>query len=237
MLPGIGAETGSVCAGGRISRLLPAQPVHPTAGRRRLPFTGIHGDEPAGPEALATWAETRLPALARSANAPPLMILPCLNPWGLVNNQRTDQHARDLNRLFDRANLAPIRELKRLLTGWRFDFGLSLHEDFDARGIYGYEFAGKRTGFRLGAGAVMGVFSRHPHRPATSDRWPGVHRWTNDPPSPDSTYPRACGDDLSAPAKADNAHLHLETPSEFSLTRRVQAHVLLIEECMQRLRA
>ena len=49
------------------------------------------------------------------------------------------------------------------------------------------------------------------------------------------------------PLHPENIYFHLhghtehsltfETPSEFSLTRRVQAHVLLIEECVKRLSA
>ena len=100
---------------------------------------GIHGDEPAAPEALTLWAESHLSTLASM----PLMILPCLNPWGLVNNQRIDARGRDLNRLFDRDNVTPIREWKRLLAGWRFGFVLNLHEDYDAQGIYGYELHGR----------------------------------------------------------------------------------------------
>ncbi len=199
--------------------------------------TGIHGDEPAGPEALASWAEARLPALVRSPDAPPLMILPCLNPWGLVNNQRTDQRDRDLNRLFDRVNLAPIRELKRLLAGWRFDFGLSLHEDFDARGIYGYELQEGAPGKDWGPGLLSTcskVIPIDPRRQIDGRVFTGglmIRRRQIQ----------------RIPVHAETIYLHLqkqtkhtftfETPSEFSLTRRVRAHVLLIEECIKRLSA
>src|SRR3712207_8217480 len=37
----------------------------------------------------------------------PLLIFPCLNPWGLVNNTRADAEGRDLNRLFH-THTAPI---------------------------------------------------------------------------------------------------------------------------------
>src|SRR4051794_38967153 len=48
---------------------------------------GIHGDEPAGPEGLVSWAEQNPDRLRERA----LLIFPCLNPWGLVNNIRLDE--------------------------------------------------------------------------------------------------------------------------------------------------
>ncbi len=55
---------------------------------------GIHGDEPAATEACLEWvASTTIPL--DSVN---LMVFPCLNPWGLVINRRTDSEGRDLNR-------------------------------------------------------------------------------------------------------------------------------------------
>jgi protein MpaA len=48
---------------------------------------GIHGDEPAGTEALISWAEEN----AGRLNTLPLLLLPCLNPWGLINNRRHDE--------------------------------------------------------------------------------------------------------------------------------------------------
>ena len=163
----------------------------------------------------------------------PLFILPCLNPWGLVNNRRSDERGRDLNGLFDQSNLTPIRELKRLLIGRRFDFGLSLHEDYDAQGLYGYELNERRPdwGARL-LRAVAHVIPLDGRRRIDGRVFEeslmlrrNVHR---------------------VPVHAETVDLHLrghathtftfETPSEFSLAKRVRAHVLLMEECMKRLR-
>src|SRR5690349_5062873 len=55
---------------------------------------GIHGDEPAATEALLTWAEQQ----GQKLRELPLLLLPCLNPWGLVQNMRTNLHGVDLNR-------------------------------------------------------------------------------------------------------------------------------------------
>ena len=95
---------------------------------------GIHGDEPAAPEGLAQWAERHLPALARAGELP-VMIFPCLNPFGLTHNQRTDAHGTDLNRVFREEDLTPVRELRALLQGRRFDLAIRMHEDFDAQGV------------------------------------------------------------------------------------------------------
>ena len=194
---------------------------------------GIHGDEPAAPDALALWGETRLPVLMRRRRPPPLMILPCLNPWGLVNNRRTDARDRDLNRLFNRTDVSPIREFRRLLTGWRFAFALSLHEDYDARGIYGYELHARPPDW--GAQILQACADLIPIDPRTRIetrafanglllRRRGLHR---------------------IPLHPENIYLHLqnhcvhsltfETPSEFSLGKRVETHVQVIDECVKRI--
>src|SRR5450755_2985466 len=59
---------------------------------------GIHGDEPGSTEALITWAEQQRKKLRDL----PLLLLPCLNPWGLVRNVRLNMGGEDLNRSFHR---------------------------------------------------------------------------------------------------------------------------------------
>ena len=51
---------------------------------------GVHGDEPAGVLGLLEWAEEN----ARLLSARDVLILPCFNPWGLVNNSRVDHRER-----------------------------------------------------------------------------------------------------------------------------------------------
>ncbi len=194
---------------------------------------GIHGDEPAATEGLIHWAEKHLAALVRSRSLP-LMILPCLNPWGLVNNQRADAEGRDVNRLFDGSDFAPVSELKQLLAAWTFELGLNLHEDYDARGIYLYEINPRPPDFGSGllqvASAVLPIDDRRridgrPFKAGLALRRANLARF---PLHPEAIY----------------LHLHhgshvitFETPSEFSLGPRVHAHVLLIEECIRRLEA
>ncbi len=96
---------------------------------------GIHGDEPASTEGLLTWAAQNT-ALLRSVNA---VIFPCLNPWGLVNNNRLNEQGLDLNRTYHNTDVPQTAAQVSLLEGRQFDVALMLHEDYDAHGTYIYE--------------------------------------------------------------------------------------------------
>ncbi len=192
---------------------------------------GIHGDEPAGPEALARWAETHLAALVR-ANTLPLFILPCLNPWGLTENRRTDRVGRDLNRLFDR-KISPIRELRRAIADERFALGVALHEDYDGRGVYLYEI--KESPPNLGADLLRACTSKA--MPIDTRRrieeFPFKNGLLRDriPLESVTIRPEA----LALYPEHAPHFLTFETPSEFSLALRVRAHIRLLEACVRHL--
>ena len=57
---------------------------------------GVHGDECAPVWGLLEWAESHPRILAEK----PVMLFPCLNPYGLVANTRLDGDGRDMNRSF-----------------------------------------------------------------------------------------------------------------------------------------
>ena len=190
---------------------------------------GIHGDEPAAPEGLVQWAERHLPAIAR-ANKLPVMLFPCLNPFGLTHNQRTDEHGTDLNRVFREEDLTPVKELKALLAGRRFDLAITMHEDFDAQGVYLYELRRLHRSWGeelLAAVADLLPFeTRHTvdgrrfQRGVLSMRYalgkvPG--------------YPEAI---WLYKQHARRAYTQ-ETGSEFSLQLRVQTQVRLLETCFR----
>jgi hypothetical protein len=121
-------------SGGHPIYFLESDPVR-TAGPAIYISAGIHGDEAASTEGLIVWAESHLPDLRCLR----MLIFPCLNPWGLINNVRVDPRGRDLNRCFNRKRVPQIRAQKKVLGKSRFDLALTLHEDFDARGLYLYE--------------------------------------------------------------------------------------------------
>jgi protein MpaA len=131
------------------------------AGRRRersrgqRPFrvclgAGIHGDEPAGVEAVLRWLEW-LPAIGPRLPAAELTIFPCLNPSGYERNRRVNDDGIDLNRQYKNPR-APIevRAVRRALdqlsahrptgrAGRRYDLSVEFHEDVDSAGFYLYE--------------------------------------------------------------------------------------------------
>jgi len=97
--------------------------------------TGIHGDEPGGPMAMLELLE---------ANGWPsgvsLFACPCLNPTGLPNNTRENQTGTDLNRDYRHIESREVQSHGAWIDNLpQFDFGICLHEDWEAKGFYLYE--------------------------------------------------------------------------------------------------
>ncbi|MFV1993971.1 MAG: M14 family metallocarboxypeptidase [Verrucomicrobiales bacterium] len=220
-------ETIAECGGYPVLALRSEQ--EPTRERGLYLSAGIHGDEPAAVAGLCLWAEEHLAALADY----PVVIFPCLNPWGLVYNLRADHRGRDLNRLFGRRSLSPVREWNSWLGKREFRLALSLHEDYDARGIYLYELARGKEDFgeRLVAGCEHWI-AREPGRSVEGHRLKGgvllrkrgIER---------------IGDQIEGVPEAIDLYLHraqssmtFETPSEHSLYRRAMAQKCFIEAAM-----
>ena len=98
---------------------------------------GVHGDESAPVWALLEWAEANLEVLKNRS----CLIFPCLNPHGLIENQRLDQNQIDLNRRFQDRTLPVLSGWHQKVESKRFSRCINLHEDYDARGVYLYEIA------------------------------------------------------------------------------------------------
>ena len=185
---------------------------------------GIHGDEPGGTEALITWAEENVKRLSKL----PCILFPCLNPWGLINNCRRDQNGRDLNRVFQHDEVPAIKMLKALIKPYRFALSLTLHEDYDAQGVYLYEiervmpFWGEKL-----LEAARPVIPRDP-RPTIEGRRAKnglVRRKINMrkfPLVPEALYLHMNQSDRT---------FTIETPSEFDIRLRVRAQIAVIDEC------
>ena len=203
---------------------------------RRLPregtifiSAGIHGDEPAGTEALITWAEKNTRLLRRR----PFLLVPCINPWGLVNNSRMDSRRRDLNRVFQDDSVAEIVALKRTMGNRRFSLGLTLHEDYDGQGIYIYELQGACPYW----GEAL-LEAARPHVP--TDTRPVIEGREAVGGLVRRALDMKLFEEIGLP---EAVYLYLqgcsrvftvETPSEYGLDRRVRAHVAVIEECVRR---
>ncbi len=201
-----------------------------TGSAPRLYFSaGIHGDEPAATEALVAWAGRRAGALGRCG----FVIFPCLNPWGLLNNSRCDARGRDLNRGYHRKDLPVIAAQKALLRGLTFDAALMLHEDFDGRGTYIYELPGERPfwGERLLASAAKHI----PPEPRARVEGRRCRRGVIRPRAVPANLP-GLPEALFLGTRARRS-MTFETPSEFSVGARVEAHMAALDELLRLARA
>lgn len=115
--------------------------VGPTAGQQPIRlgiFAGIHGDEPAGCEALVRLL-TDLAQNPERALGYDLVIYPVCNPTGYEDGTRTNRAGSDLNREFWRSSLHPeVLILEAELRTHKFDGIITLHSDDTCEGIYGY---------------------------------------------------------------------------------------------------
>ncbi|HXC62218.1 MAG TPA: M14 family metallocarboxypeptidase [Nitrospiria bacterium] len=113
--------------------------------RRRICLcAGIHGDEPAGVEAILTLIEDRR-RLREILDELHLTIFPCINPYGFEHNTRTNGLGLDLNRQF-RSRRPPVEVslVKQAIGRTCYDLAMEFHEDVDTNGFYLYELtAGK----------------------------------------------------------------------------------------------
>jgi len=191
---------------------------------------GIHGDEPASTEGLLYWAELNLKYLRQI----PLLLLPCLNPWGLIHNRRVDPEGRDLNRSYHLDDVPLIKAHKELLKGFTFAFAMCLHEDYDAQGVYLYEVrpreeqADRQIGSELlaAAGYYVPVDLREKieGRKASQGSIKRRIRHKQFPVMPEAAYL----------AFNHSAHtITLETPSEYELGARVQAQAAAIQRAVE----
>ncbi len=191
---------------------------------------GIHGDEPAAPEALLRWAEKNVRRLATW----PLLIFPCLNPSGLRDNTRTDAQGRDLNRLFHLDTHPVVAAVRKVTQPHHFKIALAMHEDYDGQGIYLYEVARGRRGFGEALlRCAEKILPRDPRRKI--DVSIGKHGLIRRRISPakfaEMGYPEAIWLHLFH----SEATFTFETPSEAALELRVHAHMAVLDECVRRI--
>jgi murein peptide amidase A len=183
---------------------------------------GIHGDEAGGTEGLILWAERSIEFLRTH----PVLIFPCLNPWGLVHNMRCDRQGRDLNRCYHEARVRQVAAHMREMRGRRFRVAMALHEDFDVSGIYLYEVGGAKP---FWGGHILAAASRFipvESRARIEGRGAshGLIRRTIRPNS------------MTEHPEAFYLHFHhsertftLETPSEFAIEARAAAHAASLD--------
>jgi len=190
---------------------------------------GIHGDEAAATEGLLAWVEEN-PVVLKTINP---LIFPCLNPWGLVHNNRLDSQGRDLNRCYGKRKPPQIRDQIRIMGKRTFDLALTLHEDYDACGIYIYEVPAIKP---FWAEKLLAAAAKHlPADPRTriegrSAKNGIVRRKISPDLMPD--WPEAFLLHFHHSART----FTIETPSEMDIARRVATHVAVLDtavaECL-----
>lgn len=208
----------------------------PEAGRESAEnvylCAGVHGDEPAAVWGLLEWAEEHAARL-RELQA---LIFPCFNPWGLVNNRRHDEEDRDLNRLFHRDDIPLMAAWREMVGTTGYRLALHLHEDYDARGIYLYELS--QLSAEVGEDSLRAAESIIPREPRGEvdgsvfvngllRRGDDILRVVEEDLA--GGYPEA----IWVYLKHAQAALTFETPSEYSLWRRVRAQRRFIDAALE----
>ena len=201
----------------------------PVIGKRYIIYlsAGIHGDESASTEGLLAWAQQNLDKL----QSLPLLIYPCLNPWGLQNNSRFDAKGIDLNRVWSNPKNILIKHIFNRTKALHFQTVINLHEDFDGQGVYLYEPSRggrpstRATGIIEAASAFIPPDPRKmiDGRKATN----GIIR-----PRPSNPPKEGIPEALYFYLKHKCPTFTFETPSEFDLELRIQAHVAMVEKAL-----
>lgn len=97
---------------------------------------GMHGDEPAGVEALTRFLEVDNTHLLDKFE---FYILPCLNPYGYSRNVRWNSDGLDINRTFENNLSQEAVLVKTLLADKQLDLSIDFHEDWEYQGFYLFE--------------------------------------------------------------------------------------------------
>ena len=119
------------------------------SSKRVLISGGIHGDEPAGVEAICQFIEKR--KYQPFLNEWEFTFLPCINPYGYEYNQRENKDDIDLNRMFKVQH--PPLEVKLSKSTFKssyFNLTIELHEDIDSSGYYIFQKSNRPFGMKLG---------------------------------------------------------------------------------------
>ena len=94
---------------------------------------GLQGDEPAGPNAVASLLEN---GRLERWDGLDFCIVPCLNPYGYAFDQRENAGGQDINRLFDKEGSEAVQLVKEVFQENRYGFYIDLYEDWEAKGYY-----------------------------------------------------------------------------------------------------
>ncbi|HEX8312672.1 MAG TPA: succinylglutamate desuccinylase/aspartoacylase family protein [Chthoniobacteraceae bacterium] len=191
-------------------------------------FAGIHGDEPAGVEALVDLLQVLEadPFLFRAFR---IHIYPMCNPSGFEDGTRLSRSGKDLNREFWRGSLEPeVGLIERELLANKFDGIISLHSDDTSDGLYGFVRGNTLTRHLLEPALAAAEAALPVNQARTIDGFHAVNGIIHN-----------CYDGiLSAPPSQGPSPVEiiLETPTHAPLELQRQAFVLSVTEVIRQYR-
>src|SRR4030067_1259021 len=128
---------------------------------------GMHGDEPAGVEALIRFLEgsgDTGEGIKKWYDKYQFTIIPCINPTGIEKGIRENIKGIDLNREFGGKAVKDTPEevmiVQRAVEGKRFDLYIDFHEDIEGEGVYLYEVL-RKGGRCIGAEIISDMSTRY----------------------------------------------------------------------------
>lgn len=194
--------------------------------------SGIHGDEPAGPQALLGLLKEGF-----FSEAFHWLICPMLNPTGLEAGSRDNEQGLDLNRDYRLCQTREVTSHIQWLSRQPIpDLFLSLHEDWESSGFYYYEInlgvEGPQPEQVLEAASAF--FAPEPESVIDGHRVdsPGWIYHSQDPDVPDG-WPEA----IYLAKRKCPLSLTFETPSSAPLAKRVACHQAVVREAVKRFQA
>lgn len=97
---------------------------------------GMHGDEPAGVEAVFSFLARDNSELLNHFS---FVVIPCVNPYGYIHEIRENKDNVDINRSFETDDVAEAVIIKDAIRKMQFTLAIDFHEDYEADGFYLYE--------------------------------------------------------------------------------------------------
>jgi hypothetical protein len=198
--------------------------------RRALISAGIHGDEPAGVEAIIGFLESK--RYSKFIHDWEITLLPCLNPWGYEHGKRENHEMKDLNREF-KSSLPP-QEVKLIQSVFQepFDLALELHDDAGSEGYYLYLKGNAGTELLLGQKILEKVKQVMPLN---------LNEKIDGKPANQGIIERGCGEEnggcwpmaVYTLVHGSKACLTLETSAFFPRDLQVVSHATAIEAALK----
>ena len=199
---------------------------------------GMHGDEPAGVEALIRFLEgsgDTGEGIKKWYDKYQFTIIPCINPAGIEKGTRENIKGVDLNRKFGgRAGKDTPEEVmivQRAVEGKRFDLYIDFHEDIEGEGFYLYEILHK-GGICIGEKIIAEMSTKYTID--LRDRIDGFHNCGGVicPQKEEKKFPIR-RKDLPLPLylymKGTRYCITMESPTIFPWENRVAMHIKALE--------